>query len=106
VRQAILPAGGLSGRLLLDFGHLSREVEKPSGAGFQPAAGFSPPSWYATNFSGFVSLKRCAAKPEKFLKIRGSRLKAGCSLKGRPQKAKAELQAACSIRTNFSGFVV
>jgi hypothetical protein len=48
--------GGLKGRLL-GFGHLSHEVENPSGAGIQPAAGFSPPSWYATNFSGFVSLK-------------------------------------------------
>jgi len=74
---------------LFDFGHLSREVEKPSGAGVQPAAGFSPPSWYATNFSGFVSLKRCAAKPEKFVKIRGRRLKAGCRLKGRPTKSQS-----------------
>jgi len=51
--------GGLKGRLL-GFGHLSHEVENPGGAGIQPAAGFSPPS-------------------------RGSRLKAGCSLKGRLQ---------------------
>jgi hypothetical protein len=82
VWQAIVPAGGLSGRRF-DFGHLSPELEKPSGACIQPAAGFSPPSWYAANFLGFVSLKRCAAKLEKFVKIRGSRLKAGCSLEGR-----------------------
>jgi len=60
--------GGLKGRLL-GFGHLSHEVENPGGAGIQPAAGFSPPSWYATNFSSFVSLKCCAAKPEKIVTI-------------------------------------
>jgi len=90
--------GGLKGRLL-EFCHLSHEVESPGGAGIQPAAGFSPPSWYATNFSGFVSLKCCAAKPEKFVSISRkpakSRLqperpphektKAGCGLKGRLQ---------------------
>ena len=54
------------------FSVLALWVGQPilAAAGFQLAsAGFSPPSWYATNFSGFVSLKCCAAKPEKFVGI-------------------------------------
>jgi hypothetical protein len=65
--------------------------ESPGGAGIQPAAGFSPPSWYATNFSGFVSLKSLRGEAREIRSgFRGSRLKAGFSLKGRPTKAKAE----------------
>jgi hypothetical protein len=53
---------------------------------------------------GFVSCRHRDGKPEKFVKGRASRLKAGCSQDWLPHKrAKAELKAAFAIRDEFLG---
>ena len=92
------------------------------GQAILPAAAFQAAfrTWTSQQFQtkggvfGLVCFKSPAAKPEKFVRRRGSRLKAGCSQDWLPhERAKAEqtaFQAAVqqtthAVRTYSSGFV-
>jgi len=94
VWQAILPAGGLSGRLFgfgISWGRSgagNRALQPP----FRRLA--NPEHWRSQRCFGVMSCRYRDGKPEKFVRRRASRLQPGLAA---PQRAKA---------TNFSGFTV
>ena len=68
--------------------------------GQSPESSAARPAW--RYFCGFVSFRRCAAKPEKFVRIRGSRPKAGCRQDCLPHSAAKPQDSAESVTLTAS----